>query len=308
MFSLVWLRGNVGTDTDSYTRIIDNLQSIDYIIFVFEPGFTLLIFAISQFIHDPLIIIKIIATIITVLLIIVKWNSVISYQTLALGVIPYFYLDMTMNGLRYGLAFAIALIALKQLLASQTLRYLTFSFIAMINHLSSFYLTSVLILIHKPSRITYLGFASCVAVLVIIGSYYFMSRFQAYIYLSSPSIFSGLGPVLLSLIILIGCSLDRQFRRNGLSTIVVLFFITIFFYGIAIISYAGLRFLTLNYFLILMFVIYTAEKTNKKSSKIILISLIIASILGSAFRLRNFYIESGVGESPFSPYLFYWEY
>lgn len=306
MFALVLLRGNVGVDLPMYVQSIALIQEKESLLFIFEPGFELLILALVNITNTPEVIAKLIATFTTALLLFNKWRTKTAYQALGLGIIPYFYLDMTMNGLRYGLAFATTLVALNFLIATQRVRYISASLIAASVQVTSFYLIALTQLFLRPSWKYILPTILFLPALAILGSDYFIHKILANTELGKPGVTAGLAPLLLSALVLTGCWSDSRLRGLYRVRLLILAALTVLTYGITQLSYAGLRFQQMNYFFILLFVIHASESLNLKRSKLILITLILASILGSTFRLQNFYSEFGNGDAPFSPYEFYW--
>ncbi len=111
---MVILRGTVGTDTSVYLQIIEGLSETGVAVSGFAKTpisgwgeLTFLVKSLLYFTPNPAVIIVIIASLTTSILI---WTASLSTQAkwvFALCIVPIFYLDMTMNGLRYGLAFAI---------------------------------------------------------------------------------------------------------------------------------------------------------------------------------------------------------
>ena len=306
MLALVLLRGNVGVDLPMYVQSIALIQEKESLLFIFEPGFELLILGLANISNTPEIIAKLIATLTTALLLFNKWRTKTAYQTLGLGIIPYFYLDMTMNGLRYGLAFATTLVALNFLLTIRRVRYIFLSLIAASVQVTSLYLTALTQLFLKPSWKYILPTILVLPAVATLGSDYFLYKVSANAELGKPGVTAGLAPLLLSSLMLTGCWSDRRLRALYRTRLLALAALTLLTYGVTQLSYAGLRLQQMNYFFILLFVIYASESLNRKNSKFLLITLILTSILGSTFRLHNFYSDAGNGEAPFVPYKFYW--
>jgi hypothetical protein len=306
MFALVWLRGTVGVDIPMYVQSIELIQQSGGYIFLFEPGFEFLILGLGHISDDPMISVKLIATITTLLLLGTKWQTNTAYQVMGLGIIPYFYFDMTMNGLRYGLAFAIILASLNSLMLAHQSRCMLSVLLAASMQVSSLYLSSILQILLKPNWKYIIIMLILLIGVALIGSEYFLIKALVNSDLSKPGIAAGVGPLFLSLLVLTGCWNSKIILRLHRRKLQTMFALSIATYCVTQISYAGLRFQQLNYFLILLFVIYASEKAELKNSKIILTTLILTSLFGSAFRLNNFQSEAGIGEAPFAPYKFYW--
>lgn len=296
----------VGVDLPMYVQSIEVIQQSGGYNFLFEPGFEFLILALGHVSADPLISVKLIATITTLLLLCTRWRTNTAYQAISLGIIPYFYFDMTMNGLRYGLAFAIMLVSLNSLMSTQRLRYASSTLIAASMQVSSLYLSGILQILLKPNWKYLLFMLTFLIGMISVGSEYFLLKASVNAELSKPGITAGVAPLFLSVLVLIGCWKSKTILQSHRRKLQTLFILSISTYCVTQISYAGLRFQQLNYFLILLFVIYASEKSELKSSKIILTTLILTSVIGSAFRLNNFQSEAGIGDAPFVPYKFYW--
>jgi hypothetical protein len=307
MLVLVLLRGNVGTDLPMYLWVIELIQSNGTYSFFFEPGFEYLILALSNITNDPTTIAKIIAVITSGFLFLGKWKTEISYQVIGLGIVPFFYFDMTMNGLRYGLGFAIVLFSIKSILIRQPFKFIALSFAAVSMQISSVYLSGLLQILLKPGRKYLIFMVLVIIIIALFGSDYLSEKVEANTNLFIQSATAGIAPLILSLIVLIGCWCDDFIRRGHRNSILVLVLLAIIAYGVTQFTYAGIRLQQLHYFLILLFVICVSELNERKNSKYILISLMLVSFLGMSFRLSNFYAGAGIGDAPFVPYKFYWE-
>lgn len=306
MFALVWLRGTVGVDLPVYVQAIEVIQQSGGYTLIFEPGFQLLILALAYASNDPMITVKLIATITTLFLLGMKWRSNTAYQVIGLGIIPYFYFDMTMNGLRYGLAFAIILASLNSLMSTQQTRYILLALLAASMQVSSLYLSYILYILFKTNCKYQIFMLILLIGVALIGSEYFLNKASVYADLSKPGFTSGVAPLLLSLLVLTGCWCSKLIMHTHRKKLLTLFALSIATYCVTQISYAGLRLQQMNYFLIFLFVIYASEKAGLKNSKIILTTLILTSLISSAFRLNNFQSEAGIGDAPFVPYIFFW--
>jgi hypothetical protein len=118
---LVVLRGDVGTDTASYLQIISGIQDTGEAVSGHARTpisgwgeFTAIIKGLFYFTTNPRVIVAVLALFTTGILIYASLISEKAKWVFAVCVVPIFYLDMTMNGLRYGLAFAIAAYAIYQ--------------------------------------------------------------------------------------------------------------------------------------------------------------------------------------------------
>src|SRR5690606_26097299 len=104
------LRGYVGTDTSTYVQLIDdNLKNKGG--YEFEPGFDLLSGFLAYITNDAFLVVLIISAIISMVLIVSFVLLDRQGVLFSFCVIPLFYFQMSMNGLRYGLAFATVVLA-----------------------------------------------------------------------------------------------------------------------------------------------------------------------------------------------------
>ncbi len=306
MFALVWLRGSVGVDLPMYIQSIEMIQESKSYKFIFEPGFETLILTLGQIVNSPMITVNIIATITTALILKTDWQTKTAYQTIGLGVIPYFYLDMTMNGLRYGLAFAIIIGSLNSFVRAERFRNTLATLLAVATQVSSLYLSAMLQMMIKSNWRYFLFALAIFPVIFLMGSGYFLIKASVNFELAKPSISAGIAPLFLSLVILAGCWSSEKILNYFRVILVILFILSLCTYVATQFSYAGLRLQQMNYFLILLFVIYSAEVLKVKTSWLLSVALILVAVFGSILRLNNFHSEAGVGEAPFVPYKLFW--
>jgi len=307
MMLLVFLRGNVGIDTPKYVQSVEFVRNAETYLLIFEPGFEYLILLLSLVFVDEMVVIKIIAGISTAFLLATRFSTPIRAQVISLVVIPYYYLDMTMNGLRYGLAFAMLLFSIDNLVGNRNFRFAAWTLLSVSMQATSLYVAGLLHALFRPSfRIMSSVLLVCV-ILGIVGAEYILEKVQANSELSIASPTAGLAPLLLSLLCLLGCWSEYRVRKEHLLKILILFSLTFLTYAITQVSYAGLRFQQLNFFAILLFIICAFEVSKVERSRSILFVLVIACLFGTAFRLNNFSSEAGLEPASFVPYRFSWE-
>lgn len=307
MVFLVLLRGYIGVDTPMYVQSIEKIQNSGVYAGIFEPGFEYLVLGVSTIVSDPLVVTKVIAIITTVLLLCSNWSPIINAHVVVLGVIPYFYLDMTMNGLRYGMAFAISLFSLSSFLRRRNARFFVWSLLAVSMQVSALYISGLLQVLFRYNWKSVFLLLIVAALLGTFGESYLLSKAtaNAELFIASPT--AGLAPLLMSVVCLLGCWGDVKIRREHRLKIIIVLFLTIGAYILTQITYAGLRLQQLNLFGILLFIICICHASGQKKSKSISVSLIIICIVGSVFRLNNFNSEAGSDVSSFAPYRFYWQ-
>jgi hypothetical protein len=307
MVVLVLLRGAIGPDTPMYQQNIELIQSQESFAFIFEPGFELIILAISRITLDSLLAVKIIALITLFFLFSSDWLSPLAGQIISFALIPYFFLDMTMNGLRYGLAFALCLYTLSQFYHRNYLQQWGGGISAVLIQISSVYVLGFLSILFNPKL------KSIFVIIFLAGSVLF--SFYDYLFYKASvnqdlrivSASSGLAPLLLSSISIAGILTNAAIRVHYLKQFCILFLMAILTYGLTLLYAAGLRFQQLNLFTIFLAMIFACSSAGIIKSKPITLSLLLVGILGSFFRLNNFIGQAGLDPSSFLPYRFFWE-
>jgi hypothetical protein len=304
-FFIVVLRGDVGTDTASYIRIINDISNqtnggggntevelgFEFVArLLLSLGFSskavvvafswsicgLMILAFSQTKEDTLI--------------------------FALLIFPIFFYDMTMNGLRYGIAFCFAKIAYDAIESSKKKTFVITALLSVSFHMSGFVL--LVLLMARKFSIKYMVVGGVFAgVLLLIFMERLLFKLSAYGDLQAPSGLSGLAPLLLFTLIF-ASAIVMSFK--DLKYLTFLFLLEVAFFILAKFSYAGLRF----QFLTLFALICTLPRCAVMHSpnKITFLALVFfIGILGFASKSRNMIDGTDTGESPFIPYQFFWE-
>jgi EpsG family len=303
---LVLLRGVVGVDTPFYAQSADLLRISNSLLFIFEPVFEYFLLTLARHIDNSFTILNIIAVCITILLFLSNPKSEINSRILALGIIPYFYLDMTMNGLRYGLAFAIVMVGSTFIIKGRLKTFIALSLVAGLVQITALLLSGFLYLLINLQwkRLAALFLAS--VTILILGGDYILSKVTANSQLETQSITAGMAPLLISIVLLGGCYMSGSLRRVLRVQIAILALLVFLAYLLTQITYAGLRLQQLILLLIYLYLIYAIDSLSIKTSKTFIATLIACCILSSSFRLKNFYNDSGLGDAPFAPYKFFW--
>ena len=305
MFLLIALRGIVGTDSAVYIQSFDIIRYQGILASSFEPGFTLLIEVLSWFFRDSFDILIILGSVTAIIMLcagLLLERSPLLFMAI---VLPYFLLDMSMNGLRYGLAFAIVALGAAALARGWLKAFIACSIIAASVQVSSVLLAASLWALMEASIRTFLavGFGLIMA-LVMFGDHVGDK-------LSENSDISGIGGIsgvapLIATIIIIG-ALRVSKDKNAISRIALaaVFGMQLASFLIARQYYAGLRLQGIFLFLLYVLAVTIYKKSNtdflpNRNSKI-LIFLSIAVL--SASRLKNFN-DDVANLSPFNPYYF----
>jgi heme/copper-type cytochrome/quinol oxidase subunit 3 len=217
IFFLVICRGNVGTDTAAYLQIVSDIQesgSSDL-----ELGFVLLIKAMLLLGMGPKLILATIACFATGLVVYAATFSRRSLLLAAFCIVPIFYLDMTMNGLRYGLAFTAMMCAVALFYQKRWRLCIVFATCAVLVHLSGWLILAMMAMFADDKD----EFKQWAIITVVLGSLILVlqnmdgimalfgeqwsgvslkDKASAYMSFPSPSLLSGLAPLTLSLITL----------------------------------------------------------------------------------------------------------
>lgn len=307
MIGLVFLRGLVGVDMPVYEEAVEFIRAADVYTFTFEPLFEYLILGLSRQIDDPKVILLIFSALTTVLLYFGSFKIERGSYLIALFIVPYFYLDMTMNGIRYGLAFSLVLFGAQFLVSNNRKMYLLITLIAASIQITSLVLGILLICLLEIRwrAIFYITVLGVVSFLIFDG--YLSWKIEAYELVFKESETSGLAPLFLSGLTLIVFWLDVKFRKVAKIQILLLALFSIITYFVTQVSYAGLRLQMLILFLTYVYLACTVETNHIKLGKITYVLVFLIGVISAVFRLRNFFNDAGQGLAPFVPYVFFWE-
>lgn len=303
---IVILSGDVGTDKESYYSWIGNTFNGNMDKVVYEPGFKYFSYSLSFIEPDVFFIIPTIGLITSIFLILSyssnKWQLLI----FTFFIFPFFYYDMTMNGLRYGLSFALASFAAYNLSKKKknTLMFFVFSLLAISMQYSSFIIVFLIYLsqmkLKKIHILLFIVFGY--ALYSMLDFTYFDNKVDVYKDISRPSGLSGIGPLLLFLIIFI----FNWYLQKKLSIIFfIIFGLEIISFIISLNSYSGLRFQNLVIFCLMLFIAHFQKINDFKKQYLILFFLI--GCISISMKMRNFASEENLVDTPFLPYEFYWE-
>lgn len=307
-------RGDVGVDTYTY------LTNIRYIIVgeresVFEPGFEILIRVIGFFGFNEREIMMSLSFLISCILFFsfYKLEKNKPYILLFL-VIPTFYFDMTMNGIRYGLSFSIIVYAISLYIKKGSL--LSYAFLSLMAgsvHISGLLLGLLLLfIVNRKSWSIYIILGSvaitCVCLFVyLVGSEGFIfNKINAYSDMQSPSFGSGFSIMLISCLTLFHFLIFENNCKDKFFICIMGFTLASFTFFISQISYAGLRLQGVVLFLI--FIVYAVKARQLYDRKWdCFIAMFAIGVLSFIFKLNNFIDGENIGFSPFIPYRFIWE-
>jgi hypothetical protein len=307
LVGLSLLKGMVGVDTAFYHQSIDLIRGQDSLLQRFELLFEVIALFLSQFTDSSTLVLGIIAGMTTLLLFIGAYRLERQPYFFALAIIPYFYMDMTMNGMRYGLAYSMILCATTFFIRESKVIFYLLVIAAAYVQLTSVLLAIMFIGFVEPRLRTLIsGILGAALALYFFGDYILL-KVEDNQNIISESALAGLAPFLLSALILGAFWLDLSVRLVARYQMILLSASSILFLMVAQFYYAGLRLQSLNLFLIYIVLACILKANKVKLGKKIIFTLFMISILSAIFRMRNFYNDAGFGDSPFVPYHFYWE-
>ncbi|WP_231458838.1 MULTISPECIES: EpsG family protein [unclassified Pedobacter] len=302
------LRGDVGADTLNYIGYFNDLRQGSNNYQHYEPGFHFLLKVIDLFGLTDRGSIALVS-LLTILLLCISFSRNKQQFLLFCWVIfPIYFVDMTMNGLRYGLGFALAVIAIENIYKKKYLGAIVFSLLAILTQYSSFLLIIPFIFVGVSKKyaiyialmmiITLAGIITAAPMLLI----YLYDKQDAYKDIASPGITSGLLPLLSFFVIYFSFIIFSN--KDNFKILHILLCLELLSFGIAKMSYAGLRLQTLFLFGLLVFI-----KENfgmlKFQNKFMLI-LYIYGIFSFLLLTKNLSVQVEGVESPMIPYKFFW--
>lgn len=196
---LVFLRGDVGTDTLAYLNIISVIKGNGYV--DMEVGFISVVKLMLSCGLNPRLILLAVALLTTLILIYAGTFSKQALTVLMFCIVPVFYLDMTMNGLRYGLSFALASLAVAYFYKGKWFVVTCLALSSVSVHVSSLVIFGMMLLLANDRN----EFTSWVGILILLGiftlaqyslgsvllgqGYDVTAKYSAYSNFKSPSIF-----------------------------------------------------------------------------------------------------------------------
>lgn len=306
MVLLSLMRGNVGVDTPNYISAISLLRKNGDLIEYFEPLFERLLLLIGGLPVDDFVVLAIVSFLTTVLLLF-SWLKIEERPLILFVVMSQFYVDMTMNGVRYGLAFSLVSLAALSLIRQHGLLYWPVVGLSSGIQVTSGFLGLFLYLIHhmRMRAIAFFVVFSFV-VFYFFGDYIFikLSNNQT---LFKPSLLSGVVPLVLSLSLLIIWLQDKGVGRQAFGKIFVLCLLSLLAYGVSQFSYAGLRLQLLIVFMICLVMACHQRVAGVGFSRRSSVLIMLIGIFFGLLKIRNFAAADEYISAPFIPYLFYWE-
>jgi hypothetical protein len=298
------LSGDSGTDKAYYYNWIESTYNGNFDKVIYEPGFKYLTYFISLIEPHEYFIIPVVALITTLFLLFSfsdnKWQILVFTFIL----FPFFYFDMTMNGLRYGLSFALCAFAAKKQAEKNTVLFFIFGILAISMQYSSMVIVILIYFSQVQLKKIHMLFLIILGYVVsqLLDFSYFDNKVDIYKDLSRPSGISGLSPLVLFLIIF---GLNWYLNKKIKNIFYIILVLEIASFILSFKSYSGLRFQNLIIFALIIFISFFQEVQYFRKRNIMLFFLI--GFLSFGLKIRNFMNEDVDGTTPFLPYEFYWE-
>lgn len=309
LIALSVLRGDVGTDTATY------INGAQYIIWWGlqrpinqEPGYLFLVWLLSCLINDPRIVVNVISLLAAMLFFAILYLWEDGHSILSLVFIPVCYFDFTMNGLRMGIAFPLAVFAILLLEKKRFTLFYLLAIAAISIQMTAAMLIPMLILARRGVNISIRGalYGTLAGSVLLYPAYYFfrdriLVKLAVYAVAPPPTSLSGLGPLILSCfaaLFAVWIS-EKSHRYLGFT----FFLLQVFFYKITTYSYAGIRFQEMALFAQLLSLSYWAIRPIRKVQIAV---IILFCCLAFSWKARDFIMTNGE-PSAFLPYHFIWE-
>lgn len=302
----VALRGNVGTDTDTYHRMIEALLADPYAgssEFDVEIGFFFLLRFLMLFMNDPRVILNSISLFIALYSYFLFSKKQYSTTIFCLLIFPMFFFDMSMNGLRYALAFLLAKHASDNV---QDDRKISGGILLLLS--VSLQISGILVFFLMQLHKMRFRHALYSIPLMVIFYYAFDERllykFAAYQDLAAPTGTSGLFP----LIIFFSCYATLVLARFEYAKLYFpILLLEIASFMLTRITYAGLRFQLLVLFSFLCCISVIELQKVTRNIKMVYGLFIVIGMLCFIGTVKHYIDDEGEPPSPFLPYQYFWD-
>ena len=304
------LRGDVGIDTLNYLGYFKDLRSGNEALQAHEPGFELLSRIIDLLGFNERVNIALISFL-TICLLCNSFSKTKNQLLLFSWVVfPLYFVDMTMNGLRYGLAFAIASNAVDALYRKKNFKALLIGLVAISMQYSVALLVFPFLMFNANKKFAI--FLAIGLAIIASGIFAFSPLILTYLYdkqdaykdLLAPAVTSGLVPLIFFIVLF--SSFILLSRRKEVSYLLYVFLVLeIISFGIAKITYAGLRLQTLFVFALLIYIKQHFHLIEKR--RIFLYILFSVGILSFLILWKNLTAEIEDVQAPMIPYKFFWK-
>jgi hypothetical protein len=312
LVAVACLRGNVGTDTYAYLSEVSwKLQDLERPFGEFEPGFELVLGSIGAAVHNARAVVLTIAAINAALFYVClrRWGGY--WLVGAAVVVPAFYFDFTMNGLRIGMAIPLCVLAYIAWEERRPVVGLVLIALATSIQMTSFLLLVFLAAYRLPIRLSLRqGLAALIGLIVLTTAFVatlserVLVKVALYEGTESPSSLSGLGPLAISAALALPFLVSGSRRLRASSLIFLALQIGLF--QLTALTYAGTRLQLIC--LLAQGLMVQRELTPRLYTRRVIAAWCVSFfVLCAGWRMRNFGDEQGRGNSPYLPYEFFWQ-
>jgi len=185
-------------------------------------------------------------------------------------------------------------------------KYFILGIVASLFHISGFLVVLITYsLFTKQYKVILIAVASSIVMIYFLDEY-LLSKLAGYEAMSSPSKFSGVSTLIMSISFLLIWLKYGYLRTSSTRVIFYSFVYTFSSYLLVFVSYAGLRIQTLVFLSILCAFLIHIHRNNIQIKLSTRLYFVIVGLIGFMFKVKIFYESYGVGESPFLPYSFIW--
>lgn len=296
MLLLILLRDNVGTDTANYLSYFQYIKSIELnFLGGWEPGFVLISYFFSNTLNLPANAVMAIINSITCIFLYISWLRTGSNPVyFLLLVIPIFFVELTFDAVRLGLGLSIALLGVNKIKDDIKI-YIFYMLLGTMFHYSVAIFALVFYILNIRFNLKYLIFL--LPIFILAGA--IEERISPYIGYETANWYSGIGVsicILFALFVLFTQDPNKKLMIvfKGISLMMV-------FYGVAQLSVAGLRMLSLLNYALLFMILFEANLNPKKLKTSIFAYCFMLSILNNYSIIRSYPGSIGF-ESSYIPY------
>lgn len=301
------LRGSVGTDTLNYEAMVAAFRSTAALP-ALEPGFALLLGLAALVFKSDVLAIRFVSLVFVLLLLVFAARADRDELLTLFGyIVPAFFFQYSMNGLRIGLASALFLLAIQCSRRGQRNGFGVLSLSAISFHYSI--AVSILVTLAIEKRWLSRGGIGLLAIAAVVSSAfvylnqgYFVDKLALYAAFEPPGAWSGASKIAPVAVLLVGVLLSSLPIAERLKLLAVGGGLCASFMAVASFSYAGLRFLDLLAFLVPLMILVKFAQHRMALDGAMRAALLAAGVLAGAGMLLGFASSRGVGEAPFLPY------
>ena len=305
MFILIISRGLVGIDSAVYVQEFDVIYYNGFLASGFEPGFALLVELMSPLFSSSFDVLVLLGGVTAVLMLVAGLrleHSPILFLTIILS---FFMIDMTINGLRFGLAFAIVALGAAELTRGKLTTFIICGVIAASIQVSSALLTIGLWALLEVRVRTFLGVAAGSLLMLVLFGNYLEGKISDNSEVYGLGGLSGIAPLISTILMVFAVQISDKKIADARIALYAILTMQLISFALARYYYAGLRLQSLFFFLLYLYLAASIRRADFNISKARLANALFAvtMLISSASRLNNFE-ENTEGPSPFNPYYF----